>query len=138
MSSPVSSIPSVIWRRLAALVLLGLLVAIAFTFRDYGISWDELVQQIYGDDLIAFYATGGADRDALAFMNLFFYGGFFDMVAASLNHITPFSVWDTRHLWGAVLSLIGLIGAYRLGALLASARAGFFAVVMLGIQSLMY
>ena len=54
------------WPVTAMALLLGLLVAIALTFRDYGMSWDEPVQQTYGDDLLDFYGSGGAHREALA------------------------------------------------------------------------
>ena len=80
-----------------------LAVVVALTFRDYGISWDEPVQNTYGTDLLDFYTSKFRDREALAYMNLFFYGGFFDLVAALLNRVSTLGIYETRHLLGAAI-----------------------------------
>ena len=139
MSRDLPTIPSdPFWRSLTLAVIAALAVAIGLTFRNYGISWDEAVQNTYGVDLLNFYTSDLRDRAALSYMNLYYYGGFFDLVAAILNRISPFGVYETRHLWGGVVFLVGLVAAARLGTLLAGARAGFFAVAVLGINALLY
>ena len=55
-------------------------VALA-TFRDYGLGWDDYTHAEYGDLLLAFYASGFADQRALSFVNLYMYGGGFDLLA---------------------------------------------------------
>ena len=52
------------------------------TFRDYGLGWDDLTHSQYGDLLLELYGSGFADTRALHFVNLYKYGGGFDMAAA--------------------------------------------------------
>src|SRR6267378_8344850 len=67
------------WDRLAlALLILAGTVAL-LTFRDYGLSWDDYTHSQYGDLLLNFYASGFADRRALSWVNLYYYGGGFDL-----------------------------------------------------------
>jgi hypothetical protein len=138
MSRESLPVPGRFWRWLSIGLIAALAIVAAATFRDYGMSWDEPVQNTYGEELLAFYGSGFRDRDALSYMNLYFYGGFFDLVAATLNRLLPFDTYDTRHLWGAVLFLAGLVAAQRLATLFAGPRAGFFAVAVLGINALLY
>ena len=46
-----------------AVLLLGLL-AVLFTFADYGMSWDEPYAMVYGRQALAFFTSLGADRAA--------------------------------------------------------------------------
>jgi hypothetical protein len=53
----------------AAIAVLALVAAIAaFTFRDYGLGWDDYTQSQYGDLLMSLYASGFADKRALSFV----------------------------------------------------------------------
>ena len=66
-----------------AIAVLVLVAAIAaFTFRDYGLGWDDYTQSQYGDLLVSLYASGFADKRALSFVNVYMYGGGFDLLAA--------------------------------------------------------
>ncbi len=56
-----------------------LVIAVAATFRDYGLGWDDYTHSQYGDLLLKLYGSGFTDRRALSFDNLYFYGGGFDM-----------------------------------------------------------
>jgi hypothetical protein len=127
------------WPFLAAgLVLAAVAAVVCLTFQNYGISWDEQVQNTYGQLLLRFYASGFHDRSAMTYLNLFYYGGFFDILAAIANLVSPFGVYETRHLLGGVFMLVGLAGAWRLTRLLAGPRAAFFAVTLLVLTPLMY
>jgi hypothetical protein len=111
----------------AALLLVGLV------FQDYGISHDEAVQNEYGKMILAYYTSFFQDRSALEYLDLFHYGGFFDLLAAILNAFSPLGVFETRHLLGGVLGVIGLAGAWRLGRLLGGERAGVLALTLLAL-----
>ena len=74
---------------LSVAVFVGLTAVVLATFRDYGISWDEELHGPYGDKLFAYYASGFQDRSAFSFINLYLYGGFFDLVATVLKKISP-------------------------------------------------
>lgn len=61
----------------ASIVLFALLaIFILLTFKQYGISNDEMVQHTYGQLLVKFYASGLQDLSAFEYKNLYLYGGF--------------------------------------------------------------
>lgn len=123
---------------MTAAVFVLLAAVILLTFQDYGISWDEELHVPYGHKLLAYYASGFSDRSAFAFINLYQYGGFFDLLSALVSHISPFGEYETRHLLGGVFFLAGLFGAWKLACLLAGARAGLIAVICLATTPLLY
>jgi hypothetical protein len=119
---------SVWYRRAAACVMVGAALAVAATFRDFGITWDEHLQQVYGELLLAYYASGFADDRAFSFVNLYLYGGLFDLLAAVAQSILPFDVYDVRHLVGGLFGVFGLWGLWTLTNDLGGARAALIAV----------
>ncbi len=127
------------WPNLLAFGLFFILGAlIVATFQDYGISWDEMLQNTYGRKLLDYYTSGFSDRSAFDYSNLFLYGGFFDVMAALVNTFSPFGEYETRHLLGGLMFLIGLIGAWRLAKLLAGSRAALITLVCLATTPLLY
>ena len=125
------------WRLASVVLLLVLLVLALTTFRDYGVSWDDKVQKEYGEHILAYYDSGFADRTAITPNdetddgNLPYYGGSFDLASALINRVSPLGIYQTRHLLGAFVGLIGLFAAWRLGEQLAGVRAGFLALALL-------
>lgn len=123
----------------ATWLLLALVaLAIALTFQDYGISWDEPVQNTYGKLTLAYYRTLGQDKSSFSYINLFWYGAMFDLLAATANLVSPFAEFDTRHLLGALFGLIGLAGTWRLGRQLGGPRTGFIAALLLAATPVWY
>lgn len=110
----------------------------AFTFRDYGLGWDDYTHSQYGDLLLKFYTSGFADRRALSFVNLFMYGGGFDMAAAALAKILPFGLFETRRLCGAIVGILGLIATWRIARRTGGPVAGLIALVLLATCPLYY
>ena len=123
---------------LASLALLMGVLLVCLTFQDYGITNDEEVQNVYGIKLLAFYTSFFADQSAFNYLDLFRYGGSFDLVAAILNQFSPFGEYETRHLLGGLIGVAGLAGAYRLGRHLRGERAGFLALLLLGLTPAYY
>src|SRR4029450_12810189 len=130
--------PAIDARRLSQLVLGVLALLILDTFADYGVSWDERVQNTYGLRLLSYYLTAFQDQSAFYYINLRYYGGAFDLIAAALNTVSPFGEYATRHLLGGAVRLVGTIGAWRLARLLAGERAGFFVVALMALTPLIY
>src|SRR5215470_1611611 len=65
---------------LLAMVALAIAAIIALgTFRDYGLGWDDYAHSEYGQLLLQLYASGFTDTRALSFVNLYKYGGGFDL-----------------------------------------------------------
>ena len=88
--------------------------------------------------LLALYASGFSDQRALSFVNLYKYGGGFDMAAALAAKILPFGLFETRRLIGAAIGIIGLIATWRTGRRLGGPVAGVVALVLLAACPLYY
>jgi hypothetical protein len=117
--------------RLALAVLaIATIVALA-TFRDYGLGWDDYTHAEYGDLLLSFYASGFTDRRALTWVNLYEYGGGFDLAAALLAKLLPFGIFETRRLTGALVGLLGLLVVWRTGRRVGGPLAGFVSLALI-------
>jgi hypothetical protein len=115
-----------------ALAVLGLATVTSFLiFRDYGLGWDDYAHSEYGELLLSFYRSGFSDQRAFSFVNLYMYGGGFDVLAALASKISPFTLFETRRLLGAILGLIGLIVTWRIGRRIGGPFAGLSALLLL-------
>jgi len=123
---------------LAVLVLTVVGVLAAATFRDYGLSWDDYTHSQYGDLLLRLYASGLSDRRALSFVNLYYYGGGFDLLAAAAAKVLPFTLFETRRIMGATVGIIGLAATWRAGRRTGGPLAGLVALVLLSACPLYY
>ena len=140
-SLPLPSKVTATARRLDALaigVLLLVAVVALATFRDYGLGWDDYTHSQYGALLVSLYRSGFADTRALSFVNLYMYGGGFDIVATLAGKILPFGLFETRRLVGAAVGLIGLFATWRLGRRLGGPFAGLASLVLLATCPLYY
>ena len=125
-----------LWRRLSYGLMLVVGLIMLATFLDYGITWDEEVQRIYGDNVLAWYGSFFRNRAALDFT--FTYGGFFEAVAQLATKPLPFGIYESRHLINCLFGLGAVAIAYRLGAFLARPMAGFFSALFLTLTPVFY
>jgi hypothetical protein len=130
--------PPSLWDHLTRLLLLVGVVVVLLTFADYGLTHDEEVQAIYGEKLLSLYTSLFIDRAAFSYLDLYWYGGLFDLVAAILNKASPFGYYETRHLLGGLVGIAGLAAAWRLGRLAGGPRAGFLAALLLALTPVFY
>ncbi len=126
------------WDRAAIVLFVVLVAAVVLTFRSYGISTDEYVQQVYGEKLWAFYLSGFADQSAFHYDNLYLYGGLFDMTAVALQHFLPLEPYDTRHLLCGLIGVLGIAGTWRLAREVGGPRVGFLAAALLALTASWY
>lgn len=124
--------------RLAILVLTTVAVIAAATFRDYGLGWDDYTHSQYGELLVQLYGSGFTDTRALSFVNLYKYGGGFDLVSALAAKVLPFDLFETRRLVGAVIGILGLAVTWRLGRRFGGPVAGCAALILLATCPLFY
>lgn len=117
--------------RAAVGVLIAVAVVAVLTFRDYGLGWDDYTHSQYADLLLAFYRSGLRDRRAFDFVNLYYYGGGFDMAAALAAKISPFTLFETRRLAGAIVGILGMIATWRLGRRIGGPWAGVAALALI-------
>jgi hypothetical protein len=120
---------------IATAVFAAVALVAFLTFRDYGLGWDDYTHSQYGQLLLDYYRSGFSDKRALSFVNLYMYGGGFDMAAALLDRITPFDLFETRRFFGAIVGIIGLALTWRLARRLGGPEfgpwAGLAAVLLL-------
>jgi hypothetical protein len=136
---PSKAIQSAPWLDWLAIGVLAFIVAIALaTFRDYGLGWDDYTHSQYGALLVSLYQSNFADQRALSFVNLYMYGGGFDIVATLAAKILPFDLLETRRLVGAAVGLVGLLATWRLGRRLGGPLAGLLGLLLLAATPLYY
>jgi hypothetical protein len=119
------------WDPLSLAIVLVALALVLCTFRDYGVTWDEDVHNWYGNFVLDYYLSFFGDKTALHWRDLYNYGAVFDMLAAALNRVSPIGVYETRHLLNGLVGILGLIGCWKLGRVVAGPRAGFIASLLL-------
>jgi 4-amino-4-deoxy-L-arabinose transferase-like glycosyltransferase len=123
---------------LALAIISVVAIIAAFTFRDYGLGWDDYVHAEYGGLLLKLYESGFTDQRALSFVNLYAYGGGFDLVSALAAKVLPLDLFETRRLVGAIVGIVGLVLTWRLGRRLGGPLAGLIAVALLAVCPLYY
>src|ERR1039458_5913916 len=124
--------------RIAILILAAVAVIAGIIFRDYGLGWDDYTHSQYGDLLLKLYDSGFADTRALSFVNLYKYGGGFDMAAALAAKVLPFGLFETRRLVGAAIGIVGLFVTWRIGRRIGGPPAGLIALILLATCPLYY
>jgi hypothetical protein len=128
---PLRRSDAILWDRLSLALILLASALVLLTFRDYGVTWDEDAHSWYGSLVLDYYLSLFADQRALHWQDLFNYGAAFDMTAAALSRISPFGLYETRHLLNGLVGVFGIAGCWRLGRALGGARAGFIAALFL-------
>ena len=129
----VARLPRPSWDGMALLLFAALTLLVLLTFQDYGVTWDEDVHNWYGVFVLDYYLSGFNDLRSLHWLDLFNYGAAFDAVAAAINMVSPFGVYETRHLVNGMVGILGLVGTWKLGRALGGPRAGFIAALFLAL-----
>src|SRR3954462_5332368 len=135
--------PAIAWQsrwldRLALGALAVLTIVALLTFRHYGLGWDDYTHAQYGDLLLSLYSSGFHDARAMSFVNLYLYGGGFDMTAALIAKVLPFDLFETRRLLGAAVGIGGIAITWRIGRRIGGPLAGLLALVLLAACPLYY
>jgi 4-amino-4-deoxy-L-arabinose transferase-like glycosyltransferase len=123
---------------LALSILAVVAIIAALTFRDYGLGWDDYTHAEYGGLLLNLYSSGFSDQRALSFVNLYAYGGGFDMLSALAAKVLPFDLFETRRLVGAAIGLIGIFITWRLARRVGGPLVALIAVALLATCPLYY
>ena len=118
---------------LAVGVLVVVCLIAGFTFRDYGLGWDDYTHAEYADLLLKMYGSGFRNLDALSFANLYMYGGGFDMTAALLHKVIPLELFETRRLLGAIVGIIGIGVTWRVARRVGGPIAGLATIALLAL-----
>lgn len=127
-----------LWTSLSYLLFFSYLILIILTFLDYGITYDEDWYSTYGEYIIQWYASGFQDDRALTFWKLPLDGGFPNVITRLASKLSPLGVFETSHLINAIFGLLGVVGAYKLGKLMAGPLAGFLSALFLVVTPRFY
>ncbi len=117
--------------RCSLALFLAAAAVVALTFDDYGVTWDEPYHVRYGERVLRYFASGLEDTEAVHRSNLRYYGALFDLLGALADSISPFGVYETRHLLSALVGLAGVLGCWMLARSLGGTRAALLAAVLL-------
>jgi Dolichyl-phosphate-mannose-protein mannosyltransferase len=123
---------------LAIAILVVMAAIAAASFRDYGLGWDDFTESQYGHLLVSLYSSGFTDKRALSFVNLYMYGGGFDLLGALAAKVSPFGLFATRRLLGAAVGIVGLFVTWRLGRRVGGPLAGLLSLILLATCPLYY
>lgn len=118
-------------RNVLVAICVGYLAAILATFGDYGVNPDEGVHIANGEAVVDWYASGFESRALFTWTNIWAYGGAFDVLCHFAVRVSPFTVYETRHLVTTLTGLVGVIGVYVLGCRIGSPWTGVLAAALL-------
>jgi hypothetical protein len=106
---------------------------IVFTFRDYGMSWDQAPTREYGKTVIQFYSSFGRDTTARLRdpSKVYLYGGLFEVLAPAVERVTHLGWLEARNLTSALFGLLGVWASFRLGAIAFGSIVGLTAALFL-------
>jgi hypothetical protein len=117
-----------------ATLIAVLVVLVFFTYQSYAVSNDEPVQQHYGELIIAYFRSGFTDTSLFHYVNLYLYGGLFDILATLAERALPFlDRYDVRHILCALTGIAGIGAAFATARLVAGPRAGAIAAFALAV-----
>ena len=88
-------------------------LAVVVLFDEYGITWDEAVQARYGELVVAYFKSGFSDRRCNEFLNLRFYGPFFETLCAVVYSDAGDWKFEVRHLCTGLVGLLIVPGVIR-------------------------
>ncbi len=126
------------WTLVGGASLTVIAVVMLTTVWDYGLTWDEEFQSVYGELVLAWFRSGFSDQAALVYKNLYLYGGFFDVLAQLVARISPFELYEDRHLVNVAFALLALGGTWRLGTLVLGGRGGVLAMLLTALTPMFY
>jgi hypothetical protein len=119
-------------------VLLGFhFLLIIFTFRDYGMSWDQPGLHEYGQTVVRFYTSLGRDEAARTH-ELRIYGGLFEILSSAVESLTRLGWLEARNLTSALFGLLGSWASFRLGAIAFGPLVGLTAALFLTLTPTYY
>ncbi len=98
---------------------------------DFGVTWDENFHITYGNAILDYFESGGANDLAITYRSNFLYGGAFDLLGALVMEYGPWKAYHAWHLAVFVVAMFAYAGVWRLGRFIGGPAAGFFALCAL-------
>ncbi|WP_167884456.1 glycosyltransferase family 39 protein [Leptospira ilyithenensis] len=119
--------------------IIFLIVSLPLTFLlapDYGISYDETFHKNYGNFIIEYYMSFGKNPVAVSYIDLFYYGGFYDVISQIFTNSILYlfnsdSIYEVRHFFNGWIGLLGFYFVYKICEISFSKRVGLLAYIFL-------
>ena len=116
------------------ILLLAATAVVFLTFGDHAVNQDELNHVNYGDQILDFYRSGFHYPSILDNT----YPGGYDLLTAIARRLLPLDTYDTLHLVGGLVAVLGLVGTWKLGRLLFGPLGGLVSVTLLATCAVYY
>jgi len=120
---------------LLGLLFAGLAVFVAVGWRDHGRTFDEWMQDDYGQRSLQWYLTLGQDRSFMEMgeqIHMPEHGPAYETFVALVQHFTG-EIWNTRSIVGGVAGLLGVVFIALCGRELAGPWGAFTAAAGLAL-----
>ncbi len=134
---PVTSESDAMLKRVFQILAVLMFVVMAGVAVQTGINGDDEYQYDYSEKLVSYYSSFGKDTSALFIEkgNMHNYGGFFDLLAGTVNatlgnEVTDQAYHNTRHVLIALFGVIAMVFAGLLAAEIAGWQAGIIALLL--------
>lgn len=112
---------AMIWKKILFFSLILVFLLMTFMSFHFGISGDEMDMNSYGKAILNYFTSFGKDTSAIHTSKswdrdgvLQYYGGFFDLIAAIVNKVSPLEEFTTRHILTAWTGFLAIFFATRL------------------------
>lgn len=133
-----------IYRIVFAAICIKLLVAMPLLSFDYNMTWDEPEDRNYFTKVLSYFETFGKDdrcittqpgnKDYNLHEHLIYYGPLVNLTTAFVNkYISPFPVYETRHLIISLFALIGFIYTAMVLRMLLHWRAAVLGIMFIAL-----
>lgn len=128
-----------VWRLVFfCLAVLGIIAFPILSF-SYGITWDEYGDAEYAKRVLKYYMSFGEDKSAFTeaktnavFGHLLYYGASVNLFMAFVaKYLSPFGLYETRHIIVSLIGVTGIIYAGRVGKLLGNWQTGVIVLLLL-------
>jgi len=122
-----------IWNKILPLSLLLIFILMTVMSFSYGLSGDEVDMNEYGKAILKYFTSFGSDETVLNMPKEFnrdgvmmYYGGFFDLICAIINKVSPLNEYTTRHVLNAWAGFLAIFFAVKILTRSFSKQAGVF------------
>ncbi len=112
-----------LWGKIFLVSLVVIFIAMTTMSFSFGLSGDEVDMNEYGKAILKYFTSFGSDQTVFNMPKEFdrdgviqYYGGFFDLICAVVNKISPFAEYTTRHILNAWAGFLAILFAAKISS----------------------
>ncbi len=122
-----------LWGNILLASLAVILILMTVMSFSYGLSGDEVDMNEYGKAILKYFTSFGSDQMVLNMPAEYnrdgvmqYYGGFFDLICAIVNKVSPLGEYTTRHVLNAWAGFLAILFATKIAGRSFNKQAGVF------------